>query len=487
MKAVCALWTVVFFGSLAMNASWADEPSPLVKDEERHLAVNEPDRFAWLLFERINQAVPNDDQRRVHWETWALASDVFAKPNTAPEWPKLQNEQRQTRELERIPLQQLIRLQEMRMRTGFAPRFDPQAAAGQFNETRLNRFTFDFVVKHELYNVEGQEAFFARGENLNFPLDAMEIKAQWRRIKAEDADIYHTAKTQNPDQLWGLTSLHITTKDLPNWFWATFEHKNNPEREAVVPSRDSHGLPASLKGTRWENYVLRGAQVNFVDSIGRSTILASSQIERGFQRSSSCITCHARATIGERPRDGTSVNRLEVFEGDDGSVGIPNPKWYVDLDRIPNAREYVQTDFVWSLFRAQRKSADGGSARGATGNADALKNPSEAIAKQTMRQAIEAAASKAPRGSAKFLREVEATLQSSRRKDISGRSLEPTIADTSVAAVQPSNPRQRAFGQSSIESELIHLSCLASEPNSALRVDGPSRHIHFRRTTLACQ
>ncbi len=156
-----------------------------------------------------------------------------------------------------------------------------------------------------------------------------------------------------------MTSLHITTKDLPNWFWATFEHEDNPGLEAVVPSKDEYGLPNSLKGTKWENYVLRGSQVDFVDSFGQKTILANSQIERGFQRSSSCITCHARATIGERPRkrqgESLGINRLSVFEGDDGSVGSPEPSWFVDTDRVPAAQEYVQMDFVWSLFRAQRR------------------------------------------------------------------------------------------------------------------------------------
>ena len=346
----CVLGVLLLLAAFA----WGTETPPLIADEERHLAINAPDRFAWTLFARINRPIEGDPGGRVQWEGWALARDAFADPNRPPRWPEAPAPRR-TERLERLPLQQRIRITEA---GGSQPEFDARAAEGQFNETRMNRTAFDYVVANDLYYVEGQEAFFFRNENLDFPLEAMETKAQWRRIEVAQAGRYHTARTTNEDgteQLWGLTSLHITTKDLPNWFWATFEHKDNPGIDAVVPSRDSYGLPDELKGTKWQNYVLRGTQVDFVDSVGRPTILANSQIENGFQRTSSCITCHARATIGERPRDGSDVNRLSVFEGDRGSIGAPNAAWFVDLDRFPQSREYVQLDFVWSLFRAQRR------------------------------------------------------------------------------------------------------------------------------------
>ncbi len=160
----------------------------------------------------------------------------------------------------------------------------------------MNRATFDFIVDNELWYVEGQQVMFDTGTPIAFPEESKEIKAQWRLIDQDAADRYHTATFINDDgedELWGLTSLHITTKDVPNWFWATWEHADNTDLEAIVPSVDTHGLPDQLVGTKWENYVLRGSQVDFVDSTGRPTILANSQIEDGFQETSSCITCHA--------------------------------------------------------------------------------------------------------------------------------------------------------------------------------------------------
>ncbi len=335
--------------------------SDAVTDAERHLAINDPDKFAWLLFERINHQVPGDPAGRVLWETWALADDVFADPDNAPVWAGAAAPQRSTSDFDTEPLQRkLRRLRLQKESPGLAPQFSLPHALNEANETRLNRDTFDFVVGNDLYNIEGQEAFFDNNQPIEFPLDAKEIKAQWRKIDDSDVAKFHTAKSTNADgstQLWGLTSLHITTKDLPNWFWCTFEHKDNPGREAVIPDRDSHGLPQSLNGTKWANYVLRGSQTDFVTPIGQTTLLASSQIEAGFQDTSSCITCHARASIGSRPLgQSPPASRLSVFEASGGSVGIPEANWFIDTSTQPPTRRFLQTDFVWSLFRARGKS-----------------------------------------------------------------------------------------------------------------------------------
>jgi len=184
------------------------------------------------------------------------------------------------------------------------------------------------------------------------------------------------------------------SKVLPDWFWATFEHVDNPFRGSVhdegwlLPSRDTTACPPpqepacnrapagfGLEGTRWENYRLRGTQVSFTDSYGRSVRLANSELETGFQRSASCMTCHARATIGPRVNEAASfefgpafarhplspatVNRLPVFRAlpDDrfeSYNGAPDPAWFA-LPRTGVAQwdRYLQLDYVWSMARAQ--------------------------------------------------------------------------------------------------------------------------------------
>jgi hypothetical protein len=109
---------------------------------------------------------------------------------------------------------------------------------------------------------------------------------------------------------------------------------------------------------------LRGTQTDFVDSRGRPTILANSQIEHGFQQTSSCIACHARATVGLRSRrpglPGWQVNSLATGlparPVTVGTVGVPNPNWYED-DR--GEVLYKQTHFLWSIpFRALSTKVD---------------------------------------------------------------------------------------------------------------------------------
>lgn len=335
-------------------------------------AMSRPTAFAWELFAEINRpADPAAPDGAVAWERWALARRVFERPLVEPTWADVSAPDTQE-DLEVVPLQQALRagiastrpelLREVAAR-GTAPEIDP--GVGQGNETRMNRPAFDFIVRNKLWFVEGQEEFFYRGESPSFPVEAREIKAQWRRIRADQRSRYHARKLvrNGAEEWWGLTSLHITTKDIPNWVWATFEHRENPGREAVVPSVDPTGLPASLKGTKWENYVLRGAQVDFVDPTGRPVLLASSQIEQEFQQSSSCMTCHARATIGPPARGPVATQReaelgtrLPVFlASGDGPIGVPDPAWFRETSTAPPARTFVQLDFVWSLFRARRQ------------------------------------------------------------------------------------------------------------------------------------
>lgn len=408
-----------------------------INDSERHLAINDPDKFAWILFSKLNQYIPNDSRNRVVWEKWALARDVFADPNTPPSWAEItKDELIQTKDrFEGEPLQQTIRRTETdtgRLRQPNT-KFDPVTSPSGANETRMNRATFDFIVKNNLYYVEGQEEFYRRGEDVVFPLDAIEVKAQWRPIADIVAHKYHNTKTTSPEgkeQLWGLTSLHITTKDLPNWFWATFEHKDNPGRESVVPSVDNAGLPDSLKDTVWENYILRGTQVDFVTPKGQPTILASSQIERGFQDTSSCITCHSRATIGERPRTPSEVNRLEVFEGDSGSIGIPDPTWFVDKSTIPAARKYVQLDFVWSLIRAKRRTTTLGQIGLQPSNTVPRMRPHEIAQREPLRQF------KKPQLTVKLV-EVSALVRATEARSkykVTGKGLGVAVFDTGLRA-----------------------------------------------------
>lgn len=361
-------------------AASSGEPA-WVEPQDSASAINNPDAYAWRLFIALNwpanvaERIADSgkalgDEGPVVWETWAHAPDIYRPDGSDPgEWRALGSKAltnelnaRNLSEFESMPLQQLIR----RGGEGFTIKFDPALAARGGNETRMNREAYEFIRLHSLYNLDGQKALAAAGkETIQFPLAAKEIKAQWRPISEQQKSQYHWAEVTSPDgrkTIFGLTALHITTKDLPNWLWATFEHVDNPKlpgnEEWKLPSHDSFACQGKrpdcslaptgigLEGTRWQYYRLRGTQVDFTTSRGTPTLLANSQPEAGFQTSSSCITCHARSSID------ANGSRLSVFApSNDGYTGPVDPAWYEQGGKS----KFTQLDFVWSQFRARPK------------------------------------------------------------------------------------------------------------------------------------
>jgi len=198
----------------------------------------------------------------------------------------------------------------------------------------------------------------------------MEVKAMWTLLTDEEkrsgADKRFHLSTGQDGKNYKLVALHIITKDVPKWFWTSFRQIDGPRPE--VPSVDTAGRPSVLNGTKWEFYELSGTQTDFVDEFGRPILLSDPHIEDKFQKSS-CITCHALATIGrKRPATGPippPANNINFVEPSGVSVGMPigtpNPNWFFEprgfRDRILH-QDYVQLDFLWSMpFRASRKSS----------------------------------------------------------------------------------------------------------------------------------
>jgi len=354
-----------------------DWSSPWTDPQDSAAAVVTPDEYAWRVFVAISWpadiANRQADSKRpfgapgtVVWETWANARATYLDSGHDPgPWsglaPAAADAAGRNR-FDALPLQQLVR----RLETGKAiPLFDPKSGTG--NETRLNQAAYEFVTRNELFNVEGQMAAAAKVPAIAFPPGAKEVKAQWREISKTDVERYHTVEVVGADgakRIFGLTALHFTTKDLPNWFWATFEHVENPSRVGNEPwllkSRDAFACPSfphdcglapkniTLEGTKWQYFRLRGTQTDFVSSQGVPTRLANSEIERGFQGTSSCITCHSRAS---RSKGG---QQLDVFEPDGhGSIGPPQSAWFIDAS---GNVLFGQLDFVWSTIRARHKA-----------------------------------------------------------------------------------------------------------------------------------
>lgn len=108
----------------------------------------------------------------------------------------------------------------------------------------------------------------------------------------------------------------------------------------------------------WKNYRLKGAQSNFIDSTGQATLLGSSVLEPGFANASSCITCHARASIS--PDGSGDLEMLQNINPIIGYVGAPQSSWFFQDSAPAPLRPMVlfyQLDFLWELTDTPSRAA----------------------------------------------------------------------------------------------------------------------------------
>lgn len=273
---------------------------------------------------------------------------------------------------------------------------DGVRAVFEKNSANLDKNAPYHMASHAVRGQGGGTADLAR---IELPPEAVMIKSNWLHEAlaaklglTEDPERPYIKKylatTINPVlpdgkkcQLEGvhyLIAFHISSKDIPNWVWATFEHVDLPGRCDVTGCNDSYGyassdtLPAGAADnyvrprTRWDDlnsgscvfdrdqvyapeairgplaalfdqleigvspsrspneptprdlgwrsYRLKGSQVEFVESTGRHTLLGNSVTEAGFMDGSSCITCHARAGIHVSPSGDSTFFKIGVFE-----------------------------------------------------------------------------------------------------------------------------------------------------------------------------
>jgi hypothetical protein len=393
--------------SRAQAPAALDWPAPWLESHNPGQAAANPDEYAWRLFIALNWPANTTTRKAdptatlgadkpVVWETWQNATDVYLddgqdpgpwttarslatdRPRTAPTVPTAASPADETR-FETFSLKDITNARHI-VGGKMVPLTNPTANAKRLTELRMNRVAFDYIRAHELYNLDGQLRMVAANQPVNFPPAATEIKASWRPIRDDERTRYHTLEVRFADgteRLYGLTALHIVAKDSPQWFWATFEHVDNPTR----PDTDGWQLPSSdrfacrgeaadcnraptdigLEGTVWQNYRLRGTLTHFVDTTNRPLLLANSELEAGMQKSSSCITCHARSSLalvaGTPTRlpifdTGVAAGDLPATTERRGYTGLPFAEWFENAAHAGQPL-FKQLDFVWSLSKAR--------------------------------------------------------------------------------------------------------------------------------------
>jgi hypothetical protein len=345
-------------GAALFTAQAAFGQVELKRDE----AMDAPNKHAWDLFLLLNHPAADPVKGRglpdlskkigapgsvTVWETWRLArTEVFLTDDKKPpNWDDLTLPGSPTDPANhgKVPEPNKPDLLKAPVAARQGPHvlFDPPDGIfqghGGFGETRMNRAAYEFILREHLYSAAGAmdyaKAFLAKQKPaVTFPPDAIEIKVAWRELtpaemtSGADKNFYVASLA---GKTYGLVTLHIITKEVPNWFWATFHHVSNPASGKEIP--DTFGRPAALNGTVWQNYVLGGVQTEFITTTGTKILLSDAFLEKGFE-SSSCITCHANATIG--PPGGSGPLPLNF------NATLPKASDFGGL---------AQSDFVWSI------------------------------------------------------------------------------------------------------------------------------------------
>lgn len=352
-------------------------------------AQNETDRYAWDLFVLMNwpassdnPTLPNltasiaDGGPRV-WEGLKQTSDVFLSDGGKPgPWEQRHRPPQEVLNLAKaqgLPLDQPFHdLDEQTQVDGLV--FKDKYGNLIRYQILMNEVTFNYVRDHGLYNINGQEAVAngtAQIAMINFRWDAMELKTSWLWLDPANpaagaiAESYFTANAyfetfdaEGKHTGWtvgraALTGMHIITKALPGWVWTTFEHVDNGKYtratiELGIPKNAAEAntvYQKALAGTVFAKYQLVGTQIHYVQPGGKKpTLVANSQIESAFQRTSSCITCHAMASIAKKSDIPLRFPFIDTSGG--------NVKYYVGDP--PDMPDYAKMNFVWSLRRAKR-------------------------------------------------------------------------------------------------------------------------------------
>jgi hypothetical protein len=325
-------------------------------ERARANAMSDPLLFAWRLFINFNwparldvRGTPDPDKPfggsgPVVWQTWKTSQNLYVKPGQTP-----------------LPWNQGPIYQKPALQSGM---IDGKVLTDNngnpvMYEVRENEDTLSYIIQRNLYTQAGQLKLLQGGLPVSFPYTAMEIKASWRFLgKGDDPSHYLTATVQyqGVERVMGLNGLHITSKILPHWFWCTFEQIENPITTPVklaLPIAENvqllnKDMQRAMAGLKWAYYRLDGVQTGYANNPdaancivnAKDSCLANSQIETYFQGSSSCITCHALASIGP---DGKRYSLWSYRGGNQqGHMGSPPP-----------LKQDVPLDFVWSMREAQ--------------------------------------------------------------------------------------------------------------------------------------
>jgi len=280
---------------------------------------------------------------------------------------------------------------------------------GPLEEVRRNQAAFGYItgtdpatgkqVSQPLNSVSNLKKAFNATMTVNFPVDSIEVKTNWIPVSCIPtfyptmttpemiAENFYTA-VDNENTPMALIAMHLISKQVPNWTWATFEHNLNPGRCDFLGCHDAFGAttpnvppatnnsPGNNQGTVYApcaqtpalqallanvvaqfktNYCLKGSQTDWTDNSGLAVRLGNSVTEFGFVQQASCMTCHGMAnwdktgnsTTGGGFDNNTGLAQFGPIDPDYYWTASGPQPWFEGM--IGLTRIALSADFVWSI------------------------------------------------------------------------------------------------------------------------------------------
>ena len=342
------------------------------------------DQFSWSLFTYFVSPAPNTSPSKVLFETWATDGDIYTIP---PHWP----DANQVKKFDRRKVDNLGNSHQPTISVPCNP--PPNAAVGGFPTTGTptpciaemvsrNRPEYDYIVSNGLNTQSGLAKAYASGLVVTFPTTSIAVKTDWVPAKTilqwipqltsieAVRSYYYTAFSDGTE--YALVSLHVASKQNPEWVWGSFEHQFNPGRCDTMGCYDSFGaqqpvvppnkeVPNTQYGSClktqqlalmmvkaglasvWQNYCLKSSMVDFVAKDGTPWILGNSVIERiqenGSISTQSCISCHSYASFGSNGETTSSASAMLAFQPVGKTMAGP----------LKGSKLY---DFMWGVLNA---------------------------------------------------------------------------------------------------------------------------------------
>jgi hypothetical protein len=374
---LAVLGTAMASGRNAVVVAVPPQPGPVDGKTQ------DSDEFMWHLFTEFAAPVHPSRPSPVVFETWASDADTFT---TNPQWPgpdapkKFQTSVLGVKASPHSVIDVKCSPPQGAAVGNFPTSGTPTPCVAE--EVKRNRPQFDYIVKNNLNTQAGLQAAYAKSFKVTMPTSAISVKGDWVPVQTllqwipqigsldNLKKLYYTNVSDNVE--YALVSLHVSSRQNPNWVWATYEHQMTPGRCDDIGCFDTFGakIPAVLPNKKavntqygpcpkteklkammakanlspvWENYCQKATMVDYSAPDGTPYVLGNAVIERivgnGTVAASSCIGCHVYASFGSNGQVSAAAQAILPYN----PTGQPNPT-------VLNGS--LQYDFMWGVLLA---------------------------------------------------------------------------------------------------------------------------------------